>query len=346
MLNTTELENRLLFAAQRGIAVVERPFAVLGDEFGVDENAVVNLLQRLLRSGEARRFGAVFDARRLNYRSALCCMEVCSGTLESMVSKIMPLSGVTHLYQRGWTDELPRDVIGGPRDAQWPNIWFTLAVPRDTYQQELDRLRATCAPCVIEELPAVRRFKIDVIFDMRPDKGQESRQLAVADIEMDSEESFELNDEERRIVRYFQGAVPVVPDFYRSAAEQLEIPVAELMNTLRAWLRTGIVRRLGLLLRHRLAGFKANGMCCWNVPEDEIVQAGHRLAAFSEVTHCYQRPPLAKFPFNLFAMIHTPSWERTQLLFRKLEQTCGLSHGALLLSLREFKKTSMRFFEV
>jgi DNA-binding Lrp family transcriptional regulator len=105
-----------------------------------------------------------------------------------------------------------------------------------------------------------------------------------------------------------------------------------------------VLRRFGLLLRHREIGFKANGMCCWDMPEAETVEAGRRVSAFPEVTHCYERPRIDIFPFRLYAMIHTATWEGTQSLFSRITRESGLSGGQLLLSVTEFKKTSMQFF--
>ena len=116
------------------------------------------------------------------------------------------------------------------------------------------------------------------------------------------------------------------------------------MEVLGRWLKSGVARRIGLLLRHRLVGFKANGMCSWSVPADQVQEAGRRVASCREVTHCYERPAAEDFPFNLFAMIHTTSWKNTQDLFQRISDDCGLKDGQLLLSVHEFKKTSMQFF--
>jgi len=343
MLKISEQEKSVVVAAQRGIALTERPFATLAERYSTTETDVIDLLNRLLADGTARRFGAVFDACRLGYRSALCCADIPEAKLDEIASVTVPVRGVTHLYQRGWIDELPREGIGGPGDSHWPNLWFTLAAPHGTFESEFHALRAICAPFNVYELPALRRFKIDVVFDMRSDT-QAKSEVDRRQSDTSSTEACELLEYERRIVRYFEGNVPIVPNFYDAAASQLNIDPQELMQTLSRWLDMGVARRIGLLLRHRMAGFKANGMCCWSVPQSDIELAGQRLAACREVTHCYERPPLESFPFNLFAMIHTPSWDQTIKLFQRISDECALRDGRLLLSVREFKKTSMQFF--
>ena len=84
-------------------------------------------------------------------------------------------------------------------------------------------------------------------------------------------------------------------------------------------------------------------MCCWRI-EGDTTEAGRALAACDEVTHCYERPEAPGFPFNLFAMIHARSPEEATAAFARLEAACGLSYGTMLISTREYKKTSMTFF--
>ncbi len=343
MAEWNEQEAAALMRLQRGIPLSERPFEEVGVSCGLSEEAVLALVRRLLDSGEARRFGAVFDARRLGYRSALCAMRVPHENLAETAAKVARLTGVTHAYERGWPAELPPDLPGGPAGRVWPNLWFTLAAPSASFAQELETLRAECQPFAIDELSALRRFKIDVIFDVRTrdrDERVEPRPLpgqAQGTV-------YHLDVRHQAWVRMLQGDLPVRARFFSALAETLGLREEDLLAQLSDWQAKGLMRRVGLLLRHREIGFKANGMCCWDLPLTEVSEYGRRVAAFPEVTHCYERPWSEDFPFRLYAMIHTPTWEGTQALFARISRETGLSSGQLLLSLTEFKKTSMQFF--
>ncbi|MBP7637445.1 MAG: hypothetical protein KBA18_06180 [Kiritimatiellae bacterium] len=343
MFDFNEQEAAALVALQRGVALTERTFAETGAACGLSEAAVLALVRRLLASGEARRFGAVFDARRLGYRSALCAMTVPRARLAEVAEKVAVVRGVTHAYERDWPESLPRDLPGGPGDRSWPNLWFTLAAPSATFAEELQRLRAACQPYGIHELPATRRFKIDVVFDVRT-RDRDERVEPRPPLAHEPSCVAALNEAERAIVRALEGDVPVSERVFRDAAERLGMTEGDLLEQLRAWQASGVLRRFGLLLRHREIGFKANGMCCWDMPEEALQAAGRRIAAFPEVTHCYERPRMDVFPFRLYAMIHTPEWLETQRLYERLTREVGLSGGQLLLSVKEFKKTSMSFF--
>lgn len=345
MADWNEQEAAALVELQRGIPLSERPFEEVGKTCGLSEEAVLALVRRLLASGDARRFGAVFDARRLGYRSALCAMRIPRERLAETAAKVASLRGVTHAYERGWPAELPPDSPGGPAGRVWPNLWFTLAAPSATFAQELDALRAACEPYCIDELPALRRFKIDVVFDVRTrdrDERVEPRPRTAQALEQGA--VYLLDAGQQALVRRLEGDLPVGGRFFEGLAAAAGMGEGELLKQLREWQSTGVMRRIGLLLRHREIGFKANGMCCWDVPQADVLEYGRRVAAFPEVTHCYERPWLEKFPFRVYAMIHTPTWVGTQALFERISREAGLSGGQLLLSVTEFKKTSMQFF--
>jgi DNA-binding Lrp family transcriptional regulator len=340
----TESEAAALVALQRGIPLAERPFAELGAGCGLSEETVLALVRRLLSSRDARRFGAVFDARRLGYRSALCSMLLPREALPAIAKKVAAVRGVTHAYERGWPGELPTASPGGPAGRVWPNLWFTLAAPSATFAESLDALRADCAPHAIDELPALLRFKIDVVFDVRTRDRDERVEPRSPVVPQETSLVYALDDSQQALVRRLQGHLPVCERFFAAVAEAAGRTEGDLLAQLREWQACGVMRRVGLLLRHREIGFKANGMCCWDVPQAEALEFGRRVALFPEVTHCYERPRTERFPFRLYAMIHTPTWEETQALFTRISREAGLPSGQLLLSLTEYKKTSMQFF--
>ena len=343
MVNWNEQEAAALVALQRGLPLTERPFAEVGRGCGLSEEAVLALVRRLFAAGDARRLGGVFDARRLGYRSALCAMAVPQAALAETAHTVVALGGVTHAYERGWPAELSADLPGGPAGRSWPNFWFTLAAPADDFSKTLESLRAACRPHAIYDLPASRRFKIDVVFDVRT-RERDERVEPRSPAEAQAVPAYVPDEAEKALIRALEGDVPAGERFFAPVAEAAGVSEVALLERLRAWQAQGVLRRVGLLLRHREIGFKANGMCCWDVPADEVQERGRLLAARPEVTHCYERPKLELFPFRLYAMIHTASWRGTQQLFERIASDVGLQGGQLLLSLTEFKKTSMRFF--
>ena len=322
-------EAELLVALQRGIPLAARPFEELSRETGCDEAALLDCLARCRARGDARRFGAVFDTRRLGYRSALCAVQVPPDEVDAAAAKLTPLTGVTHCYLR-------EPASGGGH----PNLWFTLSYPADVFAAMADEVSARLRPNAVHVLPAIRRYKVDVVFGAATRAREE-------DVDGDLPP---VTARDRAVIGALQGDTEVRPDYFAGLAEKLGMKEWDLLSTLELWRRNGRLKRIGLLLRHRAAGWTANGMCCWKVPGDSTA-AGRALADRGEVTHCYERPEAPNFPYNLFAMVHACSVKAAAAQFAALDETVARTLEAgpkpasvMLLSTREYKKTSMTFF--
>lgn len=153
-----------------------------------------------------------------------------------------------------------------------------------------------------------------------------------------------LDDLERKIIHYLQGNLPLTVRPFTVLAEKIGISEEELIEKIKLLKKQGTLRRFGATLYHQSAGFKANAMVAWYVPEDEIDEIGHMMAGFKEVSHCYQRRIQGKWKYNLFTMIHGKNKKDCQDIARRIAETAGIKDYVLLLSLKEFKKTSPRYF--
>ena len=148
---------KLLTRIQSGFPIEPRPFQRLGDELGMTEQEVLERLRRLRASGLIRRIGATFDPERLGYVSTLAGMQVPAERLEEVAAFVGRFPEVTHNYER---------------DGDW-NLWFTVtAQSADRLAVVLDAIRAEAPGCRLISLPAKKRYKLRVEFDLvRPDRG-------------------------------------------------------------------------------------------------------------------------------------------------------------------------------
>ena len=321
----------MVVALQRGIPLCARPFEELSRELGCGEADLLACLARQRAVGTVRRFGAVFDTRRLGYRSALCAAAVSVEALDAAAAKLTPLAGVTHCYVREATSALRPGV---------PNLWFTLSYPTDIFPAMVDEVAARLGPYALHVLPATRRYKVDVVFGA----ATRAREEDVAE----GDDLPPVTARDRAVIGALQGDTEVRADFFAALAGRLGMKEWDLLSTLEIWRRKGRLKRIGLLLHHRNAGWSANGMCCWRVAGDTTA-AGRALAARGEVTHCYERPEAPNFPYNLFAMVHARAAAEANAQFASLSAEVNRVAGAavpavMLLSTREYKKTSMTFF--
>ena len=112
------------------------------------------------------------------------------------------------------------------------------------------------------------------------------------------------------VIRATQGDMPVVSEPYAPAAARARHRRrTSCSSTWPAMKERGILRRVAAILFHRRAGFSANGMGVWKVPDDRIVELGPRMAAFRGISHCYQRPTYEDWPYSVFTMAHGRSKE-------------------------------------
>ena len=128
---------------------------------------------------------------------------------------------------------------------------------------------------------------------------------------------------------------------FRALAAELDLPEDDLLARIRGYQASGVLRRFGAILRHQTAGFTANGMSVWNVPDAEVERVGAVMTGFSEVSHCYERPRLPDWPYNVFGMIHGQTEEQCRAVAARMAEATGIRDYDLLFSLREFKKSSM-----
>jgi DNA-binding Lrp family transcriptional regulator len=153
-----------------------------------------------------------------------------------------------------------------------------------------------------------------------------------------------IDERDKSIIGLIQGDLPLEKKPFEKMAESLGMTEKEFLERVRALKREGIIRRFGATLRHQEAGFSSNAMVAWIVPDDRIEDVGRAMAAFKEVTHCYQRKPQKDWKYNLFTMVHGDDKEACFGIAERMSQATGMNKYILLFSEKEFKKTSMAYF--
>ncbi|GGC61000.1 siroheme decarboxylase subunit beta [Marinobacter halophilus] len=114
-----------------------------------------------------------------------------------------------------------------------------------------------------------------------------------------------------RLREQLEDGLPLTPRPYQTLAERVGLTEQEVMSAISQWQQQGLIKRLGLVVKHRTLGYQANAMVVWNVPDHRVCELGKALAAVPFVTLCYQRPRrLPDWPYNLFCMIHGVTRER------------------------------------
>lgn len=133
---------------------------------------------------------------------------------------------------------------------------------------------------------------------------------------------------------------------YAELAERLDITEEEVLTTIRRFTEQGLIRRLGATLWHQRSGFIANAMVVFQVPEAKMEECGKKLAGYTAISHCYQRRSVPVWPYNLYAMVHAHSREELLSTIQDLVRDTEPEEWRILESLQEFKKTSLRYFNL
>jgi DNA-binding Lrp family transcriptional regulator len=180
--------------------------------------------------------------------------------------------------------------------------------------------------------------------DLEMEGGTDALQKAGEAVEPLELDPIALSADDVAVIKATQGPMAVRSDAYAPAAEELGVPVATVLERLASLQERGGLRRVAAILYHRRAGFSANGMGVWAVPEGEILDTGRQMAAYRGISHCYQRPTYPDWPYSVFTMAHGRSKEECDAVLDAIAERTGISERATLYSSTEFKKVRMLYF--
>ncbi len=146
-----DTDRAILNRIQSDFPLTTRPYAAIGEEFGLSEKEVLERLTRLKARGIIRRIGGNFVPDKLGFVSTLCAATVPEDQVAAFSAVVNAYPGVTHNYQR---------------DNHF-NIWFTFIAPSmDEITTNLSEISRKTGITGILNLPATRVFKIKAHFDL------------------------------------------------------------------------------------------------------------------------------------------------------------------------------------
>ena len=226
------------------------------------------------------------------------------------------------------------------------NIWFTIATEPDSplgLERTLEVLGVLAGAESIRQLPTLKLFKIRMDLEMEGDTDALAKAVEVAppaETERQPYDEFDI-----AVIRATQGDMPVVEEPYAPAAARArDPPGAPARRTCEGMQERRLLRRVAAILFHRRAGFSANGMGVWKVPDERIMELGPQMAAFRGISHCYQRPTYEDWPYSVFTMAHGRSKEECDAILDSIAAETGITERATLYSSTEFKKIRLLYF--
>jgi DNA-binding Lrp family transcriptional regulator len=324
-----EKEKLLLTRLQKNFPLTAEPWKVLADEFSIDEKTFLEIVSSLKKKEIIRQISGIFDSRKIGYHSSLIAATIPAAQLEKAAILISSHPGVSHNYER---DNLL-------------NVWFTLSIPNtESLEEHVSRIMNYCQSSKMLILPALKVFRIGVQFDLtgkNPQPNPMNTNTVSASL---NPEKITLSQEDIDFIRIFQRDFPITAHPYKELVEGSSFTVEELLAKAQKFINDGKLRRVAGLLHHRNAGYLANAMIVWQIPEDKVEEVGVAFAKNIFVSHCYQRPAYPAFPYNLYTMVHGKTKDDCQSYLRELLQQAGDYPYQLLYSTREFKKKRIEYY--
>jgi DNA-binding Lrp family transcriptional regulator len=324
-----DMDKKLLNLMQGSFAIEPRPYLRVAEQAGITEDAAMTRVQRLLDERIIRQVTPIFDTRALGYASMLVAAKVDPENPHRAAKVINAHPGVSHNYLRNHEF----------------NIWFTLATEPDSplgLQGTIEVLGKIAGAESIRQLPTLKLFKIRM--DLEMEGGTEALSKTVQAVAPAETEPQPYDEFDRAVILALQGDMPVVSQPYAPAAEQLGITQEKLLEHLQGMQERKLLRRVAAILFHRRAGFSANGMGVWKVPDERIMELGPQMAAFRGISHCYQRPTYEDWPYSVFTMAHGRSKEECDAILDSIAESTGITERSTLYSSTEFKKIRLLYF--
>lgn len=322
------LDKEILNILQWDFPLVKRPFLVIAERLNISEDEVIKRVRALKESNIIREIDAIFDTRALRYKSALVAMSIEQDKIEDIAYEINKHPGVSHNYERD----------------HYYNLWFTIAVPPyGNVKHEVERFASRQGVREYMILPTVKLYKIGVRLDMLADD-ENIEVKPTQDVKSMQRVNFEVTEMDKMFIREMQKDISIVEEPFNEPASRLGISVDDYIARMKYYQSIGIMRRFAAILRHRNAGFIANGMIVWIVPESIIDDIGYRLASYPQVSHCYRRPTYPSWPYNLYTMVHARSREVCESIAYEMSKDVNISNYTILFSTKEFKKERVRYY--
>ena len=326
----TDLEQHLLAIIQDAFPLEKRPYQVLADQLGSDEQSIFAAVEGLRKSGIIRRIGGIYDSMALGFISRLCAGKVPTisagasddSALNVFAATVNEIPAITHNYVR----------------SHEYSVWFTVIARSEAEIQKI--VDEVCSKTELHDvhiLNATKKFKINTVMGAAVPANRIGDEKRLCEPKAKQSPASILSANDRARIRFACTDIPHTLMPFKDWGVSCE--------ELREDLALKRMRRFGAILRHQEAGFAFNAMVCLaELDKSPNNSAGAILAQKPFISHCYDRPAFEGFPYTLYAMMHAQSADELDRNIKEAAESIGNPDYVVLHSVRELKKTSYRFF--
>jgi len=326
MFQLSDIDKHILEELQNDFPLVSRPFKIFAEKLDITEETLLEKINILCSEKIIRNISAIINASKIGFQSTLVAVKVNENQVENIAQKINKHPGVSHNYLR---------------DHSY-NIWFTLTIKKDKdLKNEIEEILNFSGKKVIDYLilPSIRTFKIGVNFRFN----QKKYDNEINETTVDKKE-IKLSATDKKIINKIQDNIDVISEPWKMISSSLNIDEELLFERILYLKKSGPIRRISATINHRKAGILFNAMCCFNVPEEQIISAGIKISEHPQITHCYQRKTFpCKWDYSLFAMVHAESKTECEIIAQSLSHQINCNGYIILFSTKELKKERIKY---
>jgi len=297
----SQLQQDIINNSQKGFPLTSQPYKTIAEQLE-KVNIITNELKVFLAIDDLSnqevlsRVGPVFDHKKAG-ASTLAALAVPAKDLDKIAGIVNQFDQVNHNYGRESYSQKEKY-----------NLWFVVTA------SDMVALKSTLAnielltglPVLI--LPMEASYHIDLAFSINVTgvESPTSYQGTKKENNVIKNDTASLTDIEKIALRNtIEKGLPTSLLPYQVIAQQLSLTEQQVIKQISIWQEEGLIRRFGLVIKHRKLGYDANAMVVWNIPNNDMDCVAQKLAKCAPVSLCYQRPRrMPDWPYNLFCMIH------------------------------------------
>jgi len=169
----------------------------------------------------------------------------------------------------------------------------------------------------------------------------------VAELKLSGMMNEHLSEQQKQLLRgILECGLPIVAEPYLHIAKQISATEKQVLKQIEHWQTDGLVKRFGLVVKHRQLGYKANAMVVWNIEDSQVDSIAEMFSSCPEVSLCYRRPRrLPHWPYNLFCMIHGTDRDLVLAQIDAIVAKFSLEHieKDVLFSFKAYKQQGARY---
>jgi DNA-binding Lrp family transcriptional regulator len=338
----SQLQQDIINNSQKGFPLTSKPYKTIAEQLAkvniaTNEQEVFDAIDDLDNQEVLSRVGPVFDHKKAG-ASTLAALAVPAKDLDKVAGIVNQFDQVNHNYGREHSY----------------NLWFVITA------SDMVALKSTIVnielltglPVLV--LPMEASYHIDLAFSINvtgvesPLYSSENKQLNQSSTETENKNDvISLSDPEKVALRgAIEKGLPAHLSPYQVIAKQLALTEQQVLMQIANWQEDGLIRRFGLVIKHRKLGYDANAMVVWNIPNDDMDSVAQKLAKCAPVSLCYQRPRrLPDWPYNLFCMIHGTDRRLVLQQISQITEQLGLEsiEKDVLFSFKAYKQHGARY---